>query len=141
MDLSVKRAASVAEAIKQRTDNVNIWRIGFGKAIPLKPNTSTENMAANRRVEFILASRLDAASYWIRDQWKYLCVGDVNAQPEFCKDGSSPGGSFSAVPVANVDVKVEGGTTTLPEPFDIKVVQPSPIPVEIDLQPPPVADV
>jgi outer membrane protein OmpA-like peptidoglycan-associated protein len=141
MELSTKRAASVAEAIKQRTDNVNIWRIGFGKAIPLRANTTPENMSVNRRVEFILASRLDAVAYWIRDQWKYLCVGEPSSQPEFCKDTGNAATEFSAVSVSNIDIKPGATTAVVPEQIEIRLSQPAPEQTEIELQPPPVTEV
>lgn len=141
MDLSAKRAGSVAEAIKQRTDNINIWRIGFGKAIPLRANISPENMAVNRRVEFILASRLDAVIYWLRNHWKYLCVGDPASQPEFCKDGASLVGEFSAVPVTTIDVRPDTTTITAIEPLEIKLNSQVPDETEITLPPPPITEV
>jgi outer membrane protein OmpA-like peptidoglycan-associated protein len=142
MELSTKRASSVAEAIKRRTENVAIWRIGFGKAIPLRPNTTPENMAVNRRVEFIVASRLDALAYWFRDQWRYLCVGEPSSQPEFCKGTENTTRDFSAVSVKNIEIKPDITTNIVaPEQLEITLSQPAPEQTEIQLQPPPVTEV
>ena len=41
--LSVRRAENVARELNQRgVGNAGIWRIGFGKAVPLRPNTTDE---------------------------------------------------------------------------------------------------
>ncbi|WP_088184679.1 OmpA family protein [Sphingobium sp. Z007] len=73
-NLSIERARSVArilESAKKRP--TPLWTIGFGKSVPLYPNTSDTNMGWNRRVEFLLASRPDAIAYWLQDQVVDVC--------------------------------------------------------------------
>ncbi len=51
--LSLKRAASVAEYLKkQGIDLSRIYQKGYGTQKPLKPNNSEENRQLNRRIEF-----------------------------------------------------------------------------------------
>lgn len=73
-NLSVLRARAVAELLKKfRERDTSMWSIGFGKSVPLFPNTSAENMAFNRRVEFLLAARPDAVALWLQDQSMVVC--------------------------------------------------------------------
>jgi outer membrane protein OmpA-like peptidoglycan-associated protein len=74
LDLSIKRADSVAQALlRLGVGNAKIWRVGFGKAVPLKENDTVENMAINRRVEFIVSDRREAIGYWLTKQGDFLC--------------------------------------------------------------------
>jgi outer membrane protein OmpA-like peptidoglycan-associated protein len=74
LDLSIKRATSVGEALLRRGIGLaKIWRIGFGEAVPLRPNNSDANMAANRRVEFVFASKPAAVVAWLGRQMHELC--------------------------------------------------------------------
>ncbi len=53
--LSQQRAASVRNyLIEKGIDPVRLKAIGYGKSKPLVPNTSDENRAKNRRVEFVI---------------------------------------------------------------------------------------
>lgn len=99
LDLSVKRANSVAEGLISRgVGPVKIWRVGFGKAVPLRPNDSEANMALNRRVEFILSSKLDAAVFFLKDQGNLNCSEQTSADTLRCQE--PPGKKkFIAVPV------------------------------------------
>ena len=102
-ELSEKRANSVAEAILRRLPQglsplSQIRRIGFGKTIALRPNDSPENMAINRRVEFIMGNS-EAVAYWLRNTRHFLCPPGSNEFPELCKESSSSGESFEAQPV------------------------------------------
>lgn len=64
--LSVRRADAVARALFSRgIGNSSLWRVGFGKAVPIKPNTTPDNMAQNRRVEFLFAAKADAIAVWL----------------------------------------------------------------------------
>lgn len=115
LDLSIRRAEGVALAIKRQGPGAAlIWRVGFGKAIPIRPNTSDNNMALNRRVEFLIASRADIITTWIKTT-KGLC------EDETCGTTSIVA-NFQAAPIGNVGAK----------PIDIEI--PSPKPVEIEMQ-------
>jgi outer membrane protein OmpA-like peptidoglycan-associated protein len=99
LNLSVKRANSVAEAlVKRGVGNARIWRVGFGKAVPLRANDSEANMAINRRVEFILAGKFEAVAVWLSKQPEFLCSDKTNI-PELCKNPSATKGTFPAIPV------------------------------------------
>ena len=99
LDLSVRRANSVARALNSNGIGSSIiWRVGFGKAIPLKPNTSAQNMAYNRRVEFLIASQPGVIVAWIGST-KTLCEGDAA-----CGGLSAPM-KFTAMPVGGEGAK------------------------------------
>jgi hypothetical protein len=67
LDLSIRRADSVARALVSKgVGSASIWRVGFGKAIPLRPNTSAKNMAYNRRVEFLIAQQPAIIAAWVK---------------------------------------------------------------------------
>lgn len=73
-NLSIARAQAVARVLENaKTRPTPLWTIGFGKSVPLYPNTSETNMGWNRRVEFLLASRPDAIAYWLQDQVVDVC--------------------------------------------------------------------
>jgi outer membrane protein OmpA-like peptidoglycan-associated protein len=73
-NLSVNRARAVAQILNQARKRLTpVWTIGFGKSVPLYPNTSDANMAWNRRVEFLIAARPDAIGYWLQDQVVDVC--------------------------------------------------------------------
>jgi OOP family OmpA-OmpF porin len=73
-NLSIERARAVASVLENaKTRSTPLWTIGFGKSVPLYPNTSDTNMSWNRRVEFLLASRPDAIAYWLQDQVVDVC--------------------------------------------------------------------
>lgn len=56
--LSHDRAKAVADhLIKKKVDDERITWKGYGESKPLKPNTSEENRAINRRVEFHIVER------------------------------------------------------------------------------------
>lgn len=76
LDLSIRRAESVAKSLTAKgVGSAAIWRVGFGKSVPIKPNDSDQNMALNRRVEFLLASRPTIVAAWIKNP-KGLCEDD-----------------------------------------------------------------
>jgi outer membrane protein OmpA-like peptidoglycan-associated protein len=53
--LSQARAASVLAALKEAgADGARLTSAGFGFSRPLVPNTSPDNKAKNRRVEFVI---------------------------------------------------------------------------------------
>ena len=115
LNLSIRRAEGVARAIKRQNSGAAlIWRVGFGKAIPIRPNTSDKNMALNRRVEFLIASRADIITTWIKNT-KGLC------EDESCGT-TSVVSNFQAAPIG-----INGA-----KPIAIEI--PSPKPVEIEMQ-------
>lgn len=81
-NLSIERARSVARILESAKKRLTpLWTIGFGKSVPLYPNTSDTNMGWNRRVEFLLASRPDAIAYWLQDQVVDVCrTSDTTAR-------------------------------------------------------------
>lgn len=91
-NLSIDRARAVAAVLNgAKAKPSAVWTIGFGKSVPLYPNTSDANMAWNRRVEFLIASRPDAIAYWLQDQVVDVCrtsdaVMRVQCMRDFQKD-------------------------------------------------------
>ena len=82
--LSIRRADNVAKELNQHgIGRAGVWRIGFGKAVPLRPNTTEENRAVNRRVEFLMAARPEAAVLTFMPKWSpppMSCCGPVYHQ-------------------------------------------------------------
>jgi outer membrane protein OmpA-like peptidoglycan-associated protein len=75
LKLSIQRAESVARALGSRgVGSASIWRVGFGKAIPLRRETTPQDMAYNRRVEFLIASQSAIIAAWVNST-KTLCEG------------------------------------------------------------------
>ena len=75
--LSIRRAESVGTAIRREgSGTALIWRVGFGKSIPIRPNNSERNMGLNRRVEFLIASQAEVITAWIRTS-KGLCEDEA----------------------------------------------------------------
>jgi hypothetical protein len=118
LDLSIRRAEAIARAIKQEgPGSALIWRVGFGKAIPIRPNTTEQNMSYNRRVEFLIASQADLIATWIKNT-KGLC------EDETC-GATSIVSSFIAAPVSDTGAK----------PIVIDIPSPTPVEIEMQLQP------
>ena len=133
LDLSVRRASSVAEELARRgTGATSLWKVGFGKAIPLRPNDTPEDMAVNRRVEFVIASRRDAAAYWLSKQGNFLCAEGNGPMPEFCKPAVTPPQSFRAEEIYVPD----GQRTSQPEVLNIPLTEPEISNLSVD--PPPI---
>jgi outer membrane protein OmpA-like peptidoglycan-associated protein/uncharacterized protein YecT (DUF1311 family) len=115
LDLSIRRAEGVARALKREGSGLAlIWRVGFGKSIPIRPNTSEQNMALNRRVEFLIASQAEIITTWIKNT-KGLC------ESETCGI-TSVVSNFQATPVGD------------PNGRAISIEIPNPKPVEIEMQ-------
>lgn len=101
LDLSIRRADSVARALVAKgVGPALIWRVGFGKAVPLLPNSTPQNMAHNRRVEFLLATQPTVIAAWVKNT-KTLC----ESRDGLCGQDSSRS-MFDAVPVGREDVKI-----------------------------------
>ena len=100
--LSVERADAVSRALFSKgIGTAMIWRIGFGEAVPIKPNTSDANMAENRRVEFLLASRPEAVAIWLARQSVGVCSNTVPSERDKCRDKIDMMPPLTAVPVLN----------------------------------------
>lgn len=110
--LSVRRAESVARALgRHGVRQAHIWRIGFGEAVPLVPNTSDENLARNRRVEFIFGRKPDAVARWLAKQEALVCAGAGPAERAECLR------AFAVLPpVEAVPVDLSGPGRSLVEP-------------------------
>ena len=98
--LSVERADAVARALFARgVGSSNLWRVGFGKAVPLKPNTTAQNMAENRRVEFLFAARPEAVAVWLAKQAVNTCDGLSQEMRQRCRKKIAALPLFTATPV------------------------------------------
>lgn len=98
--LSVRRAESVALALGRRgVRHAHIWRVGFGEAVPLVPNTSDANLARNRRVEFIFGRKPDAVARWLAKQEALVCTGAGPAERAECLRALAVLPPVEAVPV------------------------------------------
>lgn len=84
-NLSVRRSQNVAQMLKDfQGAEKSVWSIGFGKSVPLYPNTNELNMSYNRRVEFLLAARPDAIAIWLSDQAVVACPMSSAAEKTRC---------------------------------------------------------
>jgi outer membrane protein OmpA-like peptidoglycan-associated protein len=115
-NLSIERARAVARILEgAKTRPTPLWTIGFGKSVPLFPNTSETNMGWNRRVEFLLASRPDAIAYWLQDQVVDVCrTSDAAARVRCMRGFQTEQKEFVAervvrARVANSDNRSRGG--------------------------------
>jgi hypothetical protein len=78
-NLSIRRARVVAQALRDGGANgPDIWSVGFGESLPLYENSSSINMAYNRRVEFLFAARIEAVAGWLKDQQDLACSNSAN---------------------------------------------------------------
>jgi outer membrane protein OmpA-like peptidoglycan-associated protein len=145
-NLSVKRAESVAAALASRgVGPTKIWSIGFGKSVPLRPNNSPSNMAANRRVEFIIASKLEAATEVVRTYKERSCSEAAADLPELCKE-AGPKVTVTAVPAPTPrpsapEIAASPATSTAPAVDQKQVTVPKPQPINITLKPPEIQNV
>jgi outer membrane protein OmpA-like peptidoglycan-associated protein len=136
LDLSVRRAESVAQALaKRKTGNAKVWKVGFGKAVPLRPNDTPSNMAVNRRVEFILSSKVEAVAAWLSKQPEFLCTGENAKVLEVCKTDTVVASSFTASSVTEIPM-TSGGREAITQ-IEIAL---KPLQVEIQIAPPPVIE-
>jgi len=100
--LSVARADSVARYLFGRGIGLaRLWRIGFGKAVPIKPNTTPENMAQNRRVEFLFGARPEAVAVWLARQSTVMCEGASPSEQSECRSRIAMMPPIIASPVLN----------------------------------------
>ncbi|WP_353230297.1 OmpA family protein [Novosphingobium sp.] len=110
-NLSIERARAVARILENaKTRPTPLWTIGFGKSVPLYPNTSDTNMGWNRRVEFLLASRPDAIAYWLQDQVVDVCrTSDAAARVRCMRGFQTEQKEFVAerVPRVHISTRVD----------------------------------
>ncbi len=68
-DLSVKRATAIVDLLLKNKGVLpgNITAAGKGKFSPLVPNSSATNKSKNRRIEVILAPKLDEIGKLLQD--------------------------------------------------------------------------
>jgi hypothetical protein len=100
LSLSIRRAEAVARALNESDVRpAVIWRVGFGKAVPLRPNTSAQNMAYNRRVEFLIASQPAVITAWVKGT-QTLC----ERQGVNCGEPTTPK-RFEALPMEETGAK------------------------------------
>jgi outer membrane protein OmpA-like peptidoglycan-associated protein/uncharacterized protein YecT (DUF1311 family) len=117
LNLSIRRAEAVARALKKEgSGTALIWRVGFGKAIPIRPNNSVQNMALNRRVEFLIASQAEVITTWIKNT--KVC------EDEACGT-TSVVSSFQAAPISDQGAK----------PINIELPAPKPVEIELEFHP------
>lgn len=114
LDLSIRRAESVAREIKKLGSGpAFIWRVGFGKALPIRPNDSERNWAYNRRVEFLIASEANVITAWI-------------SRANVCEDNTcgttSVNSKFEVIPITDEGVKPISLQLDRPEPVQIEMV-------------------
>lgn len=97
--LSIRRADAVARSLFAEGIGLSrIWRIGFGKAVPVKPNDTAEHMAENRRVEFLFSARAEAVAVWLSKQARSLCDRNY-ANADECRRRIAALPSFTATPI------------------------------------------
>ena len=85
--LSIDRANAIAVQILGAGVNLSsIWRVGFGKDMPLVYGMNAYAWDRNRRVEFLFASRPEAVATWLADQQvDNLCQARTSAEVQRCK--------------------------------------------------------
>jgi outer membrane protein OmpA-like peptidoglycan-associated protein/uncharacterized protein len=117
LDLSIRRAEGVARAIKkQGSGSAVIWRVGFGKALPIRPNNSEQNWAYNRRVEFLIASQANIITAWIKNA--NVCEDDACGI-------TSVNSKFEATSISDQSSK----------PLAIEISSPEPVEIEMQFKP------
>ena len=110
-NLSIRRARAVAELLTALRDKPGpLLSIGFGESVPLYPNTSDENLARNRRVEFLLAARIEAVANWLQDQAIDVCRTNDEVERVRCMV------AFQREPKRFVAVPVERKVLAAPTP-------------------------
>lgn len=81
IDLSLRRADSVSRALLRRgIGRSGVFRVAFGKTMPIATNDTDEGRQMNRRVEFLFAAKPEAAAIWLAKQAAETCYqGDPKA--------------------------------------------------------------
>ena len=132
LNLSVDRANAIAAAVL--LDGVNqssVWRVGFGKDMPLKAGHSKSAYDANRRIELLFAAKPEAIAKWISEQQvDLLCIGKSTEQTSQCKAELTLGNA-EAVELIAVPPVANAITTEAPERDDLLVSLPGNTAVQI----------
>lgn len=127
--LSDHRANSVADALllEGTATRAHIWRLGLGKDFPLVSNDTSEHMAVNRRVEFLMASRQEAIFYYLAQLRDQICLeATPEARTSCLHEADKPRPTYtpierSLVPKAppNIQAPTHGSNeVTTPQPPD-----------------------
>lgn len=92
LNLSVERANAVANAILEQGVNVaQVWRVGFGKELPLRAGDNEAAWRQNRRVEFLFAARSEVVAAWmVTEQLALLCQGANADETQACRRQINP---------------------------------------------------
>jgi hypothetical protein len=104
LDLSIRRADAVADAVLRQGVNVaKVWRVGFGEDMPLKAGEYEEAWGQNRRVEFLFAPRAEAVAAWLADaQVDLRCQGEDATAVRACRLQQPMRTSYVAQEVSSV---------------------------------------
>jgi OOP family OmpA-OmpF porin len=88
--LGMRRADAVSHALLDRGVGLSsVFRVSFGKAMPVDTNNTDEGRRHNRRVEFLFAAKPEAAAVWLARQAAETCFqGDASAL-ERCRNAIS----------------------------------------------------
>lgn len=121
--LGLRRAQSVAEALSARKlRQVNIYRVSFGRKVPIASNDSEAGRSRNRRVEFLFSAHANAIAAWLVKQKSVMCEPKAGVVSPDCK----------SIEVVRVPPPVE---IAVPSPPKTAVELPSPPPFVSDKQP------
>ncbi|HAH11295.1 MAG TPA: hypothetical protein DCL54_07770 [Alphaproteobacteria bacterium] len=131
-NLSVRRANAIAEAIMDRgINNASVWRVGFGKDLPLVAGESEESWALNRRVEFLFAPKPIVAATHLASSVDNACSASSEAETRKCLKNADP------KPRVVVEIPKSKNRETVTPSSDGKVeVTPSTTHIESDPQAP-----
>jgi outer membrane protein OmpA-like peptidoglycan-associated protein len=84
--LGLRRAQAVAAALVRRgIYQASVYRVSFGKLVPIASNDTAEGRARNRRVEFLFSGRTEAIIAVLKRQAIAPCMADQSVGLEDCK--------------------------------------------------------
>lgn len=85
LQLGLRRSRAVAaRLVELGVNQVQIYVISFGKAVPLASNANANGRAKNRRVEFLFAARPQPIAAWLATQKADICGSAGGAAPNEC---------------------------------------------------------
>jgi OOP family OmpA-OmpF porin len=85
LNLGLDRAETVARALaRMGVNRSQIFRISFGKSIPIETNQTEDGRAHNRRVEFLFAARPEPIAAWLARQPVPACSANNGARGSDC---------------------------------------------------------
>lgn len=89
-DLAMRRADAVAHALLDRGIGLSsIFRVSFGKTMPIDTNATDLGRQHNRRVEFLFAAKSEAAAVWLAKQAAATCYRGDSAAYDRCANAIS----------------------------------------------------